>query len=45
MFEGRIFTINPHFMLSDLKPFFIFVFRISLLCGVMFNIISIHHGI
>lgn len=25
MFEGRIFTINPHFMLSDLKPFAIFV--------------------
>ena len=25
MFEGKIFTINLHFMLSDLKPFAIFV--------------------
>ena len=25
MFEGIEFTINPHFMLSDLKPFAIFV--------------------
>ena len=25
MFEGRIFTINPHSMLIDLKPFIIFV--------------------
>ena len=24
MFEGRIFTINPHSMLIDLKPFVIF---------------------
>ena len=25
MFESIEFTINPHFMLSDLKPFAIFV--------------------
>ena len=25
MFESIEFTINPHFMLSDLKPFLIFV--------------------
>ena len=24
MFKGMAFTINPHFMLSDLKPFIIF---------------------